>query len=135
MPATEKLVAASAVTLSVALAPGPGVPTSFDVTVPLVTRMGPLAVESACTKVDKSQDAPALSVPTVKLKPPDVKLPLPPQVMVPRLPRVIPDGKATLTTIPVNEEPLGLVMVRSYFEVFDPPATTVDGVKLALRVA
>jgi hypothetical protein len=25
-------------------------------------------------------------------------------------------------------------MVRSYVEVFDPPATTVDGVKLALSV-
>jgi len=47
VPLTEKLVAASGVTVSVALAPGPAVPTSFDVTVLLVTMIAPLAVEPA----------------------------------------------------------------------------------------
>jgi hypothetical protein len=136
VPVTEKLVAASAVTFSVALAPGPGVPTSFEVTVLLVTMNAPLAVEPACTKVGTSQDSPGLSELTLKLILVEVVPPLPEQVMAPRLPRVIPEGNVTLTAIPVNEEdPLGLVIVRSYSEVFDPPATTVEGVKLALTVA
>jgi len=83
-----------------------------------------------------SQDSPAFSELTLKLMLVEEVPPLPAQVMPLVLPRVIPDGKVTLTAIPVKEEDaLGFVIVRSYFEVFDPPATTVDGVKLALTVA
>lgn len=127
-------MAASGVTLRVALAAAPG-PASFDVTVLEVTTIAPPAVERAWTKTGMSHDSPAVSTLPEKVKPLNVKPPLPTHVTAPMFPRVILAGKATLTAMPVSVVALGLVIVRSYDEVFDPPATTVDGVKLALNVA
>lgn len=128
-------MAASAVTVRVALAAVPG-PASFDVTVLVVTMIAPLAVERACALTGTSHDSPAASVTPEKLKPCGLDPPLPAQVTEPKLDRVILAGKLTLKAIPVNVvAPLGLVIVTSYTVVFAPPATTVDGLKLALNVA
>lgn len=130
---TEKLVAASAVTFRVALAGVPGA-AWFDVTVLVAAMNTPLALEAACTETGTSQDAPAESTTEVKPKPVDEKVPLPRHETAPTVPSVMPVGKVRLKAMPDNDVPLGLVMVRSYVEVFEPPAKTVDGVKLALIV-
>lgn len=120
------------------VAPGPGVATSFDVTVLLVTVNGLPVVVEACACMLTSHDAPAASEPTEKLKLLDVLPPVPPQALPARakLPRVIPVGKLTLKAMPVSAlPPLGLVTVISYSVVFEPPTATVEGVKLALNVA
>ncbi|MGD0298172.1 MAG: hypothetical protein ABSE86_13755 [Bryobacteraceae bacterium] len=127
-------MAASAVTLRVALAAVPG-EASFDVIVLVVTTIAPLALEAACTVTGTLQDSPAVRVTFETLMLLSPKLLLPPHMLVKLLPRVILDGKVTLTATPVSAVALGLEMVSWYVEVSAPPARTVEGVKLALTAA